>query len=132
MTIDGLPLMIHAPHDELFCIFVLFISVFGNNKVAISYSLHLCTITVSRSCLVDWFSPNSRIKRPAYKFYTARWHCGFLVQGNSSENNNNNNNTKFIKRHNAVRRLQRRWAYNSTFITQMGYFLGSAQKVGGS
>jgi len=28
---------------------------------------------------------------------------------NNNNNNNNNNNSKFIKRHNAVRRLQRHW-----------------------
>ena len=30
--------------------------------------------------------------------------------------NNNNNNTKFIKRHNAIRRLQRRWVMDQIDI----------------
>jgi len=51
-----------------------------------------------------------------------QYKLGVTVHRCLQNNNNNNNNTKFIKRHNSVRRLQRRW--NSTgMLSPIYYYL---------
>jgi len=49
------------------------------------------------------------------------------VKKKAVNNNNNNNNTKFMKRHNAVRRLQRRYVISTHRIMTDGFMLSFIQ-----